>query len=172
MCEAASRPVGEPLVVVGHGLRQRTVYEPSSLEDRCKSLTVSCRRFRCRRCESVLLVVPSGIVGRHRYTLPTIVFALALWGIEGLSLARVRKRLARDRVVGFMAAAEWITLRRWARTFCRGGQTLRAASAKLAQQAIGCASQAGSVGEMAFDGARQATFWRGELMRGRPTDMG
>jgi hypothetical protein len=84
--------------------------------------------------------------------------ALALWGLEGWSLPQVRQRVALGAQVGFTAAAEWITLRRWARHFARAGQTLRDAAAQVAQRAVSFAPKQASLGSMAFEGALLATF--------------
>lgn len=105
-----------------------------------------------------MIVVPREVVGRRRYTLPVMLYALALWAIEGHSLAEVRRRVAVGPQVGFTAAEEWVTLRRWARGWrSHYGGTLREAAARAAQRAASF-GDGPDVATAAFDGATRATF--------------
>ncbi|HEX7624219.1 MAG TPA: hypothetical protein VF400_11660, partial [Anaeromyxobacteraceae bacterium] len=76
---------------------------------------IHCRRYHCQRCGAVAQVVPRGILGRRLYSAAAIALALALWGVEGLVPAEVRRRVSPWRRVGATAAASWASLRRWAR---------------------------------------------------------
>lgn len=81
-CGAASREPGRPLAVVGHGLRGREVEGPNEPGEAPSSTPVLARRYRCRPCGAVLVVVPRGVGRALRYTLDAINYALALWGLR------------------------------------------------------------------------------------------
>lgn len=73
------------------------------------------RRFRCSACGCVMIVVPSEVAAHWRYSLPAILWALALWGLERLGAAEVRRRVSVHAISGFGEARLWRSLRRWAR---------------------------------------------------------
>lgn len=133
LCDVASRCPGEALMLWGHGLRERLLRGPLTPDGVPQDLVVQARRFRCRACHGVLLVVPRGVVAGRRYAAAVIAWALALFGVVGLSPAEVRRRCSPDEVVGYTAAGRWVTLRRWAqairagRLFARGHLRLAAA---------------------------------------------
>ena len=77
------------------------------------ALEVSCRRYLCVICKAVVLVVPSGMLRGRRYSGPAIAQALALFGLEHLSPAKVRGRTSPDKIVGINASTEWASLLRW-----------------------------------------------------------
>ena len=77
------------------------------------ALDVTCRRYLCVACGAVVLVVPSGMLPRRRYSGPAIAQALALFGLEHLSPADVRRRTSADKIVGATAKAGWGALLRW-----------------------------------------------------------
>ena len=56
-CASASRPVGAPLVVVGHGLRARSLEGPAAPGEAPVVTDVHGRRYVCRACGAVLVVV-------------------------------------------------------------------------------------------------------------------
>lgn len=114
-CGAASRPLGGPIVLHGHGLRVRDQWGPPDATAPPSVGEVYCRRYRCQYCAVVVQVVPRGILRRRLYSAAAIALALALWGIEGLAPAEVRRRVSPWRRVGAAAAASWVSLRRWAR---------------------------------------------------------
>jgi len=74
-----------------------------------------CRRYRCQRCGAILQVVPRGVLRNRLYSAAAVALALALWGVEGLAPAEVRRRASPWRRVGATAAESWASLRRWAR---------------------------------------------------------
>ncbi len=76
---------------------------------------VDCRRYRCQRCGAILQVAPRGVLRRGLYSAAAVALALALWGVEGLAPADVRRRVSPWRRVGATAAGSWASLRRWAR---------------------------------------------------------
>jgi hypothetical protein len=88
---------------------------PRAAGDPSEVRTLTARRYRCRRCGAVLLVVPRGIVRRRLYTLHAIVLALAMWALDRNSAKLVRKIISPFRVVGATAAAGWASLERWVR---------------------------------------------------------
>jgi hypothetical protein len=120
LCGVASRCPGEALMLWGHGLRERLVYGPLTPDGEPQDAVVRARRFLCRTCHGVLLVVPRGVVAGRRYAGAVIAWALALFGVVGLPPDEVRRRCSPDRVVGYAAAGRWATLRRWARAVRHG----------------------------------------------------
>jgi len=112
-CGAASRCPGRPLTVVGHGLRTRQLRGPLHIGEAPVELMVRFRRFRCRGCGAVMAVVPPELVRYRLYSVVAIVWALALFGLEGISASHVRERVSPWSIVGPTAARSWQTLRRW-----------------------------------------------------------
>ena len=147
-CQAASRPVGLRLVVVGHGLRERQHLGPPAPNTEPLAAELRVRRYRCRNCNAVITVGPTGVLfGRH-YSAAAIAWALALCGLLGLSFAEVRARVSPWRIVGVAAARSWVTLRRWVGAAGNGGLfpvlrrplrvgTVRKAAAALAEELAG-----------------------------------
>jgi len=85
---------------------------------------VTGRRYRCRACGAVVMVVPRGVAPRLRYRLGAVVGALGLW-CHGHSAAEVRRRVSPFRVVGEEARRGWRSLRRWTRRLAAGlGQSI------------------------------------------------
>ncbi len=114
-CGRASRPVGERLNVVGHGLRERLQYGPSAVNGEPAVSHFDLRRYRCKRCGAVIEVVPPSVEPRRLYSRPAIAWAMALFGVERLSAAAVAVRLQPWRRVGPAARCTWAQLRRWTR---------------------------------------------------------
>lgn len=112
-CGAAGREPGRALVIVGHGLRERTIEGPLAPGDDACATTILTRRYRCRACGAVLVVVPSGVARGYRYSLSAIACALALWACAQLSAAQVRERTSTAKVIGASSATRWASLRRW-----------------------------------------------------------
>jgi hypothetical protein len=78
-------------------------------------VVIEARRYRCVRCEAVLLVVPRGLRARGLYSVAAIGLALALWGLSKATAAEVRRRVNPATGLGDDGGAGWATLRRWAR---------------------------------------------------------
>lgn len=112
-CQAASRVVGEPLGLHGHGLRERQVRGPLLPEQEPQLCGVAVRRYLCQRCQATLTVVPQGVLPRRLFSAATIGLALCLWGVLGLSAKQVRARVSPLKEVGETAAAGWQQLLRW-----------------------------------------------------------
>lgn len=112
-CGAASRPAGAPLVLHGHGIRERMMMGPETSSGRPLMQVAYCRRFRCTACTAVMLVVPRPVLAGRRYTANAIALALALWGhFTGSRTAEaVRERVA----PGVYFETGWRSLRRWTR---------------------------------------------------------
>lgn len=109
-CGAASRPVGACLVLHGHGLRARTVIV--WVGGRSKLTEILARRYVCRACDAVALVMPGDVARRCLYTLSVIAAALAHWSHRGWSAETTRAAFGAFPVLG--AAAEgWPSLVRW-----------------------------------------------------------
>lgn len=71
------------------------------------------RRYVCRACDAVALVVPADVARRCLYTLSVIAAALAQWSHAGWSAAAVRATFGAFSLLGH-AATGWPSLVRWA----------------------------------------------------------
>jgi transposase len=113
-CGCASRPVGQGLVVHGHGLLVRQVRGVLSLDEAPGVLSVPVRRYACQLCRTVMTVVPAGMLSRRQYSGPSIAWALYLWLVAGLSDRLVRLKVCAWQVRG-RSARGWAQLYRWTR---------------------------------------------------------
>jgi hypothetical protein len=77
------------------------------------------RRFLCR-CGAVLTVVPCETIPGRLYTSSAVGWALALFGVQKLSAAQVRRQTSPWMVIGQIAITGWATLRRWIRSIRAG----------------------------------------------------
>jgi hypothetical protein len=111
-CGAPSSPLGERLIIVGHGLVERQVQGPATADGVPEQGVVTLRRYRCRRCDAVLIVGPRGLVVRRWYGAGAISVALAVFAGGGTT-ADARARTSPRRTVGGSAVDRWITLVRW-----------------------------------------------------------
>ena len=112
-CKTASREPGRNLALVGHGLRQRTLEGPLEAESVPTVAEIQARRYRCRLCGAIVVVVPRGVARGYRYTLGAIGLALALWAYERVPAACVRARCSTAKCVGAASATRWASLHRW-----------------------------------------------------------
>lgn len=115
MCGRAGRPVGGPLGIHGHGGRDRWVLGVLGQDERAGSVVVFGRRFRCLACGCVMLVVPCDVLPWRRYSLGTIVLALA-----GFSLGEASRDLRERLAPGKSFDEGWPALRRWLRAVTAG----------------------------------------------------
>jgi hypothetical protein len=129
-CGAASCPVGRPLGLHGHGLRERQVRGPLTVDALPTTTVIACRRYRCVNCGAVILVVPLGIEPRRHYGRAAICLALALWAVAGVPTPAVRRRVAPWR----STAMTWRAPRAWARAIAAGAWAWCAAAAGLPPQ--------------------------------------
>lgn len=94
----------------GHGLRARTVIV--QVGGRSKLAEILARRYVCRACDTVVLVMPADVARRCLYTLSVIAGALAQWSHDGWPAAAVRSAFGAFPLLGD-AAAGWPSLVRW-----------------------------------------------------------
>lgn len=114
-CRAPSRPAGSPLVIVGHGLRTRTIEGPPAPSAEPALIEIAARRYACRACDAIMVVVPRGVARARRYSLSAIAIALALWSHSGQTATTVRRQTSTAKVIGAASATRWASLRRWTR---------------------------------------------------------
>lgn len=112
-CGAASRCPGRPLTIVGHGIRERQLRGPTAVGAAAVELVIRVRRFRCRKCGAVMMVVPPQVLRYRLFSTVAIAWALTLFGITRISSTGVRDRISPWRQVGATAARNWQTLGRW-----------------------------------------------------------
>ncbi len=67
------------------------------------------RRYRCRCCNAVLVVVPRGVMRRRHFGAAAIALALLRFG-AGARVVEIRREVG-----GHGETAAWPTLRRWVR---------------------------------------------------------
>ena len=119
-CAAATRPVGEGLQIWGHGLRDRQSRGPLEPLGDPVEVTLRVRRYLCRPCRAVIIVVPLGVIAGRLFAAAAIGLALVLFGVEGLPLREVRRRVSPWQCVGATAHGSWLGLRRWGRAIRDG----------------------------------------------------
>jgi hypothetical protein len=102
-------------VIVGHGLRERTMEGPVTADAPPALTGVMTRRYRCRSCEAVLVVLPPEVTRGYRYTLSAIAWALSLWGYARATAAQTRARTSTQTKLGACSAGRWASLSRWTR---------------------------------------------------------
>lgn len=68
---------------------------------------VPARRYRCRGCKAILVVVPRGVLARRHFSAGAIALALLRFGL-GVRVVDIRRELG-----GSGETAAWPTLRRW-----------------------------------------------------------
>lgn len=152
--------MGSSVVLVGHGRRRRQQTGRdeagvSSDED------VLVRRYRCRECGAVVVVMPRGMRPRLRYRVVSIVHGLALWA-GGLASAAVRARISSTTSVAHNASRYWSSLARWLRLSAQwvGGPLQGSSRAErvedLLQRLAARATGAGHTGQLTRDALRAA----------------
>lgn len=119
-CGTAGRPLGCGLMIWGHGVRERQLRGPLEPDGAPGIVTVTARRYLCKRCGAALLVVPRGVLPRRYYPASAIALALTLFGVARLPAAAVRRRISPSALIGATATTHWITLRRWIVAIRRG----------------------------------------------------
>jgi hypothetical protein len=162
-------PVGERVIVRGHGLRTRQLRGPPTPHATPVVTEVRVRRYRCTRCGAVLTVVPAETLTRRLYSAAAIAWALALYGLSLLAPAAVRELVSPWQVVTASSATRWRTLSRWCRAAADGrlftrlppltGATVRqvaaAAAISISAHAVP-APEPPSLDVLAFHGAARA----------------
>ena len=102
-------------MIVGHGLRERTLQGPATADAPPALTEVMTRRYLCRSCAAVLVVVPPEVTRGYRYTLSAIAWALSLWGYARATAAQTRARTSPQTKLGACSAGRWASLSRWTR---------------------------------------------------------
>lgn len=97
----------------GHGLRARQVRGPLVFGEDPGLVTVEGRRYQCQRCEAMIIVEPRSVLRYRHFSASAITMALSLFGVEGASAAKVRRRVSPWRTIGHAACLGWVTLHRW-----------------------------------------------------------
>lgn len=120
-CGAASRPAGAGLGLWGHGVRERQQRGPLDPAGEPVTITVAARRYACRICDAIILVVPSDVAPRRHYSRSAIGLAVALFGVARRTVAEIRRRVSPWQIVGDAAVGSWAALRRWVAAIRRGG---------------------------------------------------
>ena len=103
-------------MVVGHGVRHRQQAGPESLDGEPYDDEVPTRRYRCRACRAVIVVLPRGVLPRLRFRPAAVALALGLWALVGWSSGAVRKRVSPSATTATAGYRCWASLRRWLRT--------------------------------------------------------
>lgn len=116
-CGAASCPYGQPMVLVGHGTRERQVRGPLWPGMKPGVLVLRVRRYRCRKCAAITTVLPRGLVARRYYSGGAIALALLLLGVRGQSMQQVRRAVCAWQV-SFEAPGQWNTVSQWLQAIC------------------------------------------------------
>lgn len=107
-CSAVSLPVGESIVLVGHGVRIRGLRWKTGCGNQIQDTSIWVRRFLCRRCAVTITVLPTTVEPRQRYARDLIVFLLAVWALEHVPAAELRDLVCDEPHI------DWPQLRRWA----------------------------------------------------------
>lgn len=116
VCKALSQPLGENLVLHGHGLRPRQLWGPPSPGRAAEVIVFRGRRYECQRCGAVTMVVPAETLTRRRYSGPSIAWALALFGISLLAPTAIRQLVSPWKTW----STNWVTLSAWTRAAASG----------------------------------------------------
>lgn len=164
-CGAPSRPLGAPLVLVGHGLRERQVRGPANARGAPELMTIRVRRYRCRRCRGLTTVLPRGLIARRHYSASAIGLSLCLYGLQGLSLGETRRRVCVW--ISSFEPERWSTLLTWVvaiqqgRLFaqvrpCPPDFTMRERAGRAAATVCSLALRSGALDERVFEGAALA----------------
>lgn len=119
LCGRAGSPPGASLGIIGHGLRERQFLGPPGPGQVPKMVLLFVRRFLCQ-CGAVLTVVPCETIPGRLYTSSAVGWALALFGVQKLSAAEVRRQTSPRTIIGATAITGWATLRRWIRAIRAG----------------------------------------------------
>ncbi len=106
-----AKQAGGRVMIVGHGLRTRSVVDLARYV-----VDVTLRRYRCRRCGAVMTVGPAEYSPRRQYTLGAIALALALWSLGEAAEHTVRARVSVQWQIADGTLKRWPVLRRWARS--------------------------------------------------------
>jgi hypothetical protein len=99
-------------VIVGHGLVRRQLRGPLEPGGAPQQIDVVLRRYRCRRCDAVLMVGPRGIVPGRWYGAGAMASAIAAYA-RGATTSGARSTTSPAWHRGTSSTERWITLVRW-----------------------------------------------------------
>ncbi len=113
-CGRAAAPPDGPLLLHGHGTRERVVRGVLTLDGRRDFHEVLLRRYRSTCCGVTCTVAPADVVPYKRFGAVSIALTMGYFGVWCESLAKVRERLNPLPQRGFddfgwRAAQRWIT---------------------------------------------------------------
>lgn len=144
------------LAIVGHGVRLREIRGPERPYQRPRSMIVHCRRFACRGCGAIMTVVPLELGAWHRYALPALFWAIALFGLDGCLARQIRALVSPDQLLG--QESRWRQLGRWIDQRSDGAGDRRARARRFAQRAAAMAGAAKAIAPLsAWDAALMET---------------
>lgn len=107
-CPACGQAAGcraDGLGIVGHGSYERQV---AGVVEEVRDLLVRIRRYLCYGCGRTISVLPDVLYPHRWYAATTILLALTLWLLIGMSAGEIRARLASSG-----ETRGWRTLVRW-----------------------------------------------------------
>jgi len=114
-CGRAAAPPGGPLLLHGHGTRERVVRGVLAHDRSPAFHEVLLRRYRSTCCGVTCTVAPADVLPYKRFGAVSIALVLAYYGVLREALARVRERLNPIPQRGFDDEG-WRAARRWIAT--------------------------------------------------------
>lgn len=99
-------------MIVGHGLVRRQVRGPIEPGGPPQQIDLVLRRYRCRRCDAVLMVGPRGLVPGRWYGAGAMAGAMASYA-RGATTSAARAATSPAGRTGASSTERWITLVRW-----------------------------------------------------------
>ncbi|HEX7273199.1 MAG TPA: hypothetical protein VF420_13725 [Casimicrobiaceae bacterium] len=161
-CGGAARAAGEPLGLVGHGLRDRQVRGVIEPGGKAAVHVVRARRYRCCRCSATVTVVPRGCVPARHYGAGAIALACVLHGMQGHSLRITRARVSpwHSTATGWPAMGRWLVAIGRGAIFARvrawpSDWVSRRAAERVAQGVLAVAPIAHTLEQRVFAGAER-----------------
>lgn len=88
---------------------------PLAAGERPRERVIPVRRYRCQRCEAVVVVCPREVRRGMRYSTVAIAVALVRWSVQGQTAHQVRAEVSPMTHVGSDGHRDWQSVRRWAR---------------------------------------------------------
>ena len=102
-------------VLRGHGPSSRSLVGPVEAGGTPEVQRVPCRIYFCPQCSHRTVVVPAEHSAVFRYGMTAIVFALAIWGLDGRPAGEARDAVSPHPRRGFGEVRRWPSLHRWVR---------------------------------------------------------
>ena len=114
-CSAWDTPVrqGGRLRIYGHGLRDRLALGPVANGEKPSIKTLKLRRYRCLACKAVMTVGPAVLLRRFLYTATAIAWALSLWAVDLVAVAKLRPLVSPHASWSADRPRSWSSLTRW-----------------------------------------------------------